>query len=154
MKRFDLRPQPWIQNVSLAAISSGMHFETSDQDFLIQIVDPCTVFPTPKQTFGEVFQFIFLDTEDESDEWSISDLDSSKIANILLKAFADHRNVVVHCHAGLCRSGAVTEVGVIMGFVDPECLRIPNSLVKKKLLNSLNLGFSPKNSAFTVGNNI
>ena len=46
-------------------------------------------------------------------------------------------NVVVHCHAGVCRSGAVCEVGVMMGFDDTEVFRSPNLLVKHLMMKSL-----------------
>ena len=46
-------------------------------------------------------------------------------------------NVVVHCVAGVCRSGAVAEVGVMMGFRDAEAFRSPNLLVKHKMMKCL-----------------
>jgi hypothetical protein len=45
--------------------------------------------------------------------------------------------VIVHCVAGVCRSGAVCEVGVIMGFDDTEVFRSPNLLVKHKMMKVL-----------------
>lgn len=46
-------------------------------------------------------------------------------------------NVVVHCVAGICRSGAVCEIGVMMGFRDTQEFRSPNLLVKHKMMKSL-----------------
>jgi hypothetical protein len=46
-------------------------------------------------------------------------------------------NVVVHCFAGICRSGAVTEVGVMMGFEDTGRFRAPNLLVKHRMMRAL-----------------
>ena len=46
-------------------------------------------------------------------------------------------NVVVHCYAGICRSGAVCEVGVMMGFNDTERFRSPNLLVKHRMMKAL-----------------
>jgi hypothetical protein len=46
-------------------------------------------------------------------------------------------DVVVHCVAGICRSGAVAEVGVMMGFDDAEAFRSPNLLVKHKMMRKL-----------------
>jgi hypothetical protein len=46
-------------------------------------------------------------------------------------------NVVVHCVAGVCRSGAVCEVGVMMGFRDTEEFRAPNLMVKHKMMKVL-----------------
>jgi hypothetical protein len=46
-------------------------------------------------------------------------------------------NVVVHCHAGVCRSGAVCEIGVMLGFRDTEAFRSPNLLVKHRMMRAL-----------------
>jgi len=46
-------------------------------------------------------------------------------------------NVVVHCFAGICRSGAVCEVGVMMGFEDTGRFRSPNLLVKHRMMRAL-----------------
>jgi predicted protein tyrosine phosphatase len=51
-------------------------------------------------------------------------------------------NVVVHCMAGLCRSGAVAEVGVMMGFDDTERFRSPNLMVKHSLMRALGWTYS------------
>ena len=48
-------------------------------------------------------------------------------------------NVVVHCHMGVSRSGAVAEVGTIMGFRDVGKFRVPNLMVKKKLMEQLGM---------------
>jgi hypothetical protein len=46
-------------------------------------------------------------------------------------------NVIVHCVAGVCRSGAVCEVGVMLGFDDTEAFRSPNLLVKHRMMKCL-----------------
>lgn len=46
-------------------------------------------------------------------------------------------NVIVHCHMGICRSGAVAAVGVMMGFNDVGSHRIPNLLVKHRMMAAL-----------------
>jgi hypothetical protein len=40
---------------------------------------------------------------------------------------------------GVCRSGAVAEVGVMMGFRDVGNWRAPNSMVKRKLMEQLGM---------------
>ena len=60
-----------------------------------------------------------------------------KLVKLLQHALDERMNVVVHCVAGMCRSGAVVEVGVMMGFIDPDKLRIPNILVKHKMMRAL-----------------
>jgi hypothetical protein len=53
-------------------------------------------------------------------------------------------NVVVHCHAGVCRSGAVCEIGVMLGFVDTEVFRAPNLLVKHRMMKALGWDYDSK----------
>jgi protein tyrosine phosphatase len=57
--------------------------------------------------------------------------------------------VIVHCVAGVCRSGAVCEVGVIMGFDDTEVFRSPNMLVKHKMMSVLRWTYD-ENEAHTI----
>ena len=98
---------------------------------LIQISDLLSEHPTPKMKFKEVHGFKFEDIE-EDEEWAISDEQAQEIAGLLRRAKEQHMNVIVHCHAGLCRSGAVVECGLLLGFNPPDKIRIPNTLVKKK----------------------
>jgi predicted protein tyrosine phosphatase len=137
---------PFIQNVSLDAVRKGNHKDAGDNSILIQIVDPAYEFPTPSFDFKEVHQFEFLDaegTEGFPDEVLITDDQAEKIINILHHALKEKLNVIVHCHAGIARSGAVAEVGVMMGFYDTRTHRIPNLLVKGKLLRKLGWYYDP-----------
>ena len=132
---------PWIQNVSLADIRKGHHIDAGINSMLIQIVDPDMEFPEPSYQFRETHQFKFLDVEknDDSinDNWKIQDDQAAKLVQLLQHALEQHMNVVVHCHAGVCRSGAVAEVGVMWGFRDAEAFRSPNLLVKHKMMKCL-----------------
>ncbi len=132
---------PWIQNVSLSDIKKGFHIDAGINSMLIQIVDPAMPFPEPKHQFREVHQFEFLDLEksDDSinDDWKIQDHQATELVRLLKHAMEQHMNVVVHCVAGVCRSGAVCEVGVMMGFRDTEVFRSPNLLVKHKMMQCL-----------------
>ena len=140
---------PWIQNVSMKDIKTGQHIEAGENSMLIQIVDPAYEFPTPLKQFKEVHQFEFLDiekdglTNDGSGNWidmsefAVTDEQAQEIVTLLQHALDNRMNVVVHCHAGVCRSGAVAEVGVMMGFSDSESFRSPNLLVKHKMMKSL-----------------
>lgn len=132
---------PWIQNVALADIPKGHHISAGENSMLIQIVDPDMEFPTPRHTFKETHQFKFLDLEKTdsviNDKWKIQDEDAEKLVELLKHALDKRMNVVVHCHAGVCRSGAVAEVGVMMGFRDAEAFRSPNLLVKHKMMKVL-----------------
>jgi hypothetical protein len=132
---------PWIQTVSLADIRKGHHIDAGINSMLIQIVDPGMEHPIPSYQFREIHQFEFLDLEKTddtiNDDWKISDDQAEQLVNLLQKAFENRTNVVVHCVAGVCRSGAVCEVGVMMGFRDTEVFRSPNLLVKHKMMKSL-----------------
>jgi len=131
---------PWIENVSLANIEKGFHFDPGPNSMLIQIVDPDMEFPTPCHEFREVHQHKFLDlegNEGHGQEFLITDSQAEALVLALKSALENRMNVVVHCVAGVCRSGAVAEVGVIMGFADTEVFRSPNLLVKHKMLKAL-----------------
>ena len=55
-------------------------------------------------------------------------------------------NVVVHCTAGICRSGAVVEVATMMGFADCDNFRQPNLRVKHKMMKVLGLTYDENES--------
>lgn len=130
----------WIQNLSMQRIKDGDHINPGKNAMLIQIVDPAYGFPIPKHKFKEIHQFEFLDYEDDDkfyEEAHINDEQAEKLVSLLKYALHKKMNVIVHCHMGLCRSGAVCEVGVMMGFKDKETLRIPNLKVKRKMMQVL-----------------
>jgi hypothetical protein len=77
-------------------------------------------------------------------EFAITDEQAKEIASLLKHAKENNMNVIAHCHAGVFRSGAVTEVGIMLGFNDTETFRCPNRLVKKKLLKALGMPHSNK----------
>lgn len=127
----------FIRNVSYSAIEKGDHPNFGDNTILIQIVDPDMDFPVPKLNFNQVRQYKFADIEDVNDKTGISDEQAKSIVDDLTYAKENGMNVMVHCVAGLCRSGAVCEVGVMMGFQDTFATRMPNLLVKTKLMRVL-----------------
>lgn len=130
----------WIQNVSMSDIRQGFHMDPGFNSMLIQIVDPAFEFPVPKYQFREVHQFEFLDAEKGDnfpDEAKITDTQAQELVRLLQHALDQRMNVIVHCHAGVCRSGAVAEVGVMMGFDDAEAFRSPNLLVKHSMMKVL-----------------
>ena len=140
---------PFIQNISLANIKNGHHMLPGENAILIQIVDPDTDFPVPKYAFKETHRFKFLDLEepgltnngdgilvDESCH-AITQKDADTLVGLLARALENRMNVLIHCHAGICRSGAVAEIGVMMGFQDTEVYRQPNLLVKYRMMKAL-----------------
>ena len=140
---------PWIENIPLENVAAGRHHDCGANSMLIQISDHDMAFPTPKHQFKEVHQFTFLDVEEEGitttgdgrtidlSEFAITDEQAEQLVRLLQHAQENRMNVVVHCHAGICRSGAVAEVGVMMGFWDCERFRSPNLLVKHKMMQVL-----------------
>lgn len=133
---------PWIQNVAKEDIPKGFHFDPGFNAMLIQIVDPDDDFPSPLYSFKEIHKFQFLDLEEDDkvpESLKISDQQAEQIASLLTRALENRMNVVVHCFAGVCRSGAIVEVGTMLGFRDPEVFRSPNKMVQTKLMKALGL---------------
>lgn len=132
---------PWIQNVARIDITRGFHINPGVNAMLIQIVDPPGDFPTPLYKFKEVHQFQFLDIEEKDfaldEAMRCSHEQAAELVQLLQHALANHMNVIVHCHAGVCRSGAVCEVGIMLGFDDTEAFRAPNLLVKHRMMKHL-----------------
>ena len=134
---------PFIENVAAADIPIRFHHDAGENSMLIQIMDTGTSWwPTPVHKFKEIHRFEFLDVEEKdhvNDEvMKISDEQAKQLVALLQHALDNKMNVVVHCYAGICRSGAVCEVGVMMGFNDCERYRQPNLLVKHKMMKDLN----------------
>lgn len=143
----------FIENVSLHDIIEGYHIDCdSRQTVLIQIIDyEMKDYPTPKHLskFSDVYQFRFDDTEDVFDINCITDSQATAIADILRDSFNNRKNIVVHCHAGICRSGGIVECGIALGYSDVEYRqRIPNVLVKRKILQCLSLLIDKETSVF------
>lgn len=141
---------PWIENVAADDIPKGWHHDAGPNSMLIQIMDPDTTWwPKPKHNFKEVHRFAFLDIEEDGltnngdgswtdmSELAITQKQADEIVRLLKHALHKRMNVVVHCFAGVCRSGAVAEVGTLMSFDDCGNFRIPNTLVKQKMLSAL-----------------
>ena len=130
----------FIENVSKSDVFNGHHYDAGPNAMLIRIQDPATEFGKIKHPFKEVYEFEFLDAEDDDgfeDEVKISDVQAAELVRLLQRAQENAMNVVVHCHAGICRSGAVVEVASMMGFTPADRLRIPNMRVKHKMMQVL-----------------
>ena len=101
------------------AIKSGNHVSFGDNTILIQITDPAYEAPEPKQKFIARHHFEFLDCEpngSDTDEFTMTQEQAAQIAKILFDAFGAGLNVIVHCHAGHNRSGAIAQAGEAIGF--------------------------------------
>jgi hypothetical protein len=145
----------WIQNISYSDVKKGFHIDPGQNAMMINIVDPDMNFPEPKYNFKEIHKFKFLDVErnDEvlDESWKISDEQAAQLVYLLQHAKENHMNVIVSCVAGVCRSGAVAEVGVMMGFDDAEAFRSPNLLVKHKMMRVLGWLYD-ENEPHTINN--
>ena len=136
---------PWIKNVSYDSIVNGT-FPDTDGGILIQIMSTVARFPEVPENriheFSEApYQFHFEDIEEDEKiidlEFGIRDWQAKEIVEILQRALSQDKNVVVHCLAGVCRSGAVVEVAEMMGFDVLNAYRQPNTMVKKALMKEL-----------------
>ena len=132
---------PWIENVAASDVSTGFHHDAGPNSMLISIVDPASWRPEAKYQFKERHNFEFLDVEKDDfvleEEMRCSEAQAAELVRLLQHAMDNRMNVVVHCFAGICRSGAVCEVGVMMGFSDTGRFRSPNLLVKHRMMKAL-----------------
>lgn len=128
----------FIQNVSMADVVKGKHHYVPGKTALIQIQDYGSFqFAKPAKKFIDVLQHKFDDHDDPERKTNITQEQAKSIADFLTNAYNNDINVIVHCHAGICRSGAVAEVGIVMGFENRSTHRIPNVLVARKLFKEL-----------------
>ena len=136
---------PTIENIAAVDFQHGFHTASGDNTIAIQIIDPCGWVPIPKKSFAEIHKFEFLDTTNPDDsiygEFCITAEQAFALCDILRKALIANMNVVVHCTAGICRSGAVVEVATMVGFEAIHNNRIPNTLVKKRMMKFFGLTY-------------
>lgn len=140
---------PWIENVSCTDIPVGNHHDAGQNSMLIQIMDPATWFPEPKHQFKEVHKFEFLDQEDVDLDKDpclegalITEEQAKQLVALLRHALEKRMNVVVHCFAGMCRSGAVATIGINMGFDDVGNFKSPNTRVMRMMMDELGLPYT------------
>jgi predicted protein tyrosine phosphatase len=148
--------QRFIENVSKQDVNLGWHMDAGPNAMLIRIQDPATFFGkiARKEMFKEVYEFEFLDAEDSDgfpDEAKISDEQAAELVRLLQRAIDNHMNVVVHCHAGICRSGAVVEVATMMGFTPTDRFRQPNLRVKHKMMKALGWTYDSEEKPSSTG---
>lgn len=136
---------PFVQNVSRKDIELGNHAPTSvENTVLIQISDTPRKSPTPAGKFKHIYEFFFDDIEEESGpdgETGINNTQALEIANIIKMAYENDYDIIVHCHAGLCRSGAVAQAAEAYGFASGGRKQIPNLRVKHKIMSALGLSY-------------
>ena len=148
----------WIENISWHDVQKGRHHDCGANSMLIQIGDPGDPHPAPKHQFAEVHQFSFWDTESNvttfPENEKISDEQAAEIVALLKHAMGNNMNVIVHCVMGVCRSGAVADVGVAMGFQDAGNWRAPNLSVKHKMMKALGWTYDSSEAPYQVDEGI
>ena len=142
MHRTEKRNNMWIQNCAADDIPKGFHVAVGENSMLIQIMDTATSWwPKPKHQFREVHKFEFLDVEEkdhvDDEVMKCSQEQANELVRLLQHAKDNRMDVIVHCYAGICRSGAVADVGIQLGFQDTERFRAPNLLVKHRMMRAL-----------------
>ena len=132
---------PKINNISMYDFENKNYQFKPEDTIVIQIVDNDMNFPVNNDPFFEIHQFKFLDVEKETvvndPSFKISDSIAQVIVRVLQKGLDLNKNILVHCVMGVCRSGAVCEVGSMMGYEPISNTRIPNCLVKYMLMKQL-----------------
>lgn len=143
----------WIENVAAIDVSKAHHHDAGPNSMLISICDPCGWRPEAKFPFKERHDFEFLDIDSGDiardpalEDFAINDEQAALLVLLLQRALKDRMNVVVHCTAGICRSGAVVEIGTMLGFDDCEHFRSPNLRVKHKMMKVLGLTYDADES--------
>lgn len=131
-----------IMNVSRATIEK-IPFVVDDH-WLISITDTNKQPANITANFKKVFRFSFDDIISLREETfgfkRISKEQAEEIANILIQAKTNCVPLWVHCEAGICRSGAVVEAAISIGFVPDDEIseeRCPNKFVLKAIQNFL-----------------
>lgn len=148
-------------NVSKTAFDEGSFnvdvFKKSTRPvYVIRIVSTDTTFSKDRDWYKEldiadVMTFRFPDTSSEivyDQFWS----SFNSIGDCIEMAKQIGANILVHCEAGLSRSGAVVEATVRYGYNEvPGVKRTPNAVILKKLLNRLGIEINEETSAFNEG---
>jgi predicted protein tyrosine phosphatase len=130
-------------------------FPIGQNDWLISIANKDALNANPKKPFGRVLFLNFNDVDlttgakgetEKSKEvlgslGAITDAQADQIAEFICDAREAKANVIVNCHAGICRSGAVVRVLGELGWeirdnYSPK--RMPNMLVYNKLRKRFN----------------
>lgn len=130
----------FIQNCSMSDVYLGVHRFEYGNTVLIQIQDVGSSFIKPRGEFLSTFQYRFDDHEELGRPNNCTQSTANSLGFVLEFCKRYRHNVVVHCHSGVSRSGAVVEAGVAMGFEDVGVLtRRPNKLVKQLISNYLKI---------------
>lgn len=133
---------PSIENCAADDLPKMWHHKVGENSMLISIRDPGSWLPRIGHKFKEVHYFEFLDVEEEDfvleESMKCSQEQANQIVGLLRRALNENMRVIVHCYAGVSRSGAVVEIAQEMGFEPIDKYRCPNKLVMNKMRIALN----------------
>lgn len=141
---------PEIQNL-YTVLGSGSYnpkstlpwFVYEDRDcILIRLHNPDYEFPEGESEFLREVFFHEVYELGIDDSYIIPEETIEKLAKLISDAKEREQNIVVHCHAGISRSGAVVEVATMMGYKDIGRHRNPNRVIKEKLRKALGIKHS------------
>ena len=110
-----------LTNVSASDFATGNFPNPGPGAIAIQITDPCAAPPATPHPFAERHHFEFCDVETDTEpcgEFAITEDQAASIARILHTAQSRGVNVIVHCHQGIYRSGAIATAGQPAGRVN------------------------------------
>ena len=133
----------------MAQAMNGDFRQMPENTILIQFADPDKEFPRVPRGFTEIHQFKCWDVTDGDPKWdqlkdgAFTVEQANQLAHVLVNAWENEYNVLVHCVAGLCRSGAVVEILVsVFKYTAMHNNRIPNFRVRRMIEDALyNMGF-------------
>ena len=115
---------PWIENVAAADIPTRFHHEAGPNSMLISIVDPASWRPEAAHEFKERHNFEFLDIEKNDfaldEAMRCSQDQANELVRLLQHALENKMNVVVHCYAGVGRSGMIALRLLVERGANPE----------------------------------
>lgn len=109
---------------------------------LIRLHNPDYEFPKGESDylrenfFQEVYELAL------EDSYIVPDETIDKLAKLIFDAKERKQNILVHCHAGISRSGAVVEVATMLGYKDIGRHRNPNRVIKENLRKALGIKHS------------
>lgn len=141
MFNFEQKPL-YVANIARRDLETGNYNQQlfkSENTMLISINDPAAFPPSAVTKFKDKIFVYFLDVEDVENEFAIGPNGAYRIAAAIKTAMKQNLNVLVHCTAGICRSGAVAEACEVLGFEYIGNYKQPNVLVKKRLFRELGL---------------
>lgn len=147
-----------IENCAMEDVRVGDHTDFGPDTIIIQITDPAVDPPIATKKFKQYHYFEFLDIDDSDIDkhgedfgvFAITEEQAKQLVEILKSAKENNYNVLVHCHAGVCRSGAVVEVAEAMGFEPTNRFRAPNLRVKHLMMKALGWTYDSEEKPYKV----